>query len=297
MASSSLIDQWDPNVEEVLFSSNNQKKKNSFPPLSFERVAMKSLSGKMPGFNGDDLEPFALPNLPGVNGGHLASLAPTMASLPSLQVPQQPTATSAPKTMLHRACQQFPNDRFVIKTALDLDPNAARQKASIPANSDKCFNDAVYRFVALPQRQKGPRKEPFQLPVNIALSNGANKDVLQLLVSAAPEVVAILDGKNGLTTLSLALTKRPQDNALVEILLAAEPQAVKVPDRRQNLPLHVACEKGASLDVVRHLFLLFPGAFHRENFHGETPLRIAQRNSKCSEDVLNFLQFQQPGSL
>lgn len=62
-----------------------------------------------------------------------------------------------------------------------------------------------------------------------------------------------------------------------------------MPDRRQNLPLHVAVQYGAPLEVIRQLVCLYPEAIQRENFHGETPLRIAQRNNKCPENVLNFL--------
>ena len=91
-------------------------------------------------------------------------------------------------------------------------------------------------------------------------------------------------------SLSLALTKRPQDTRAIELIVTLDPRAVVVPDRRKNLPLHVACQKACPLSVIRQLYELNPDAIQAENFHCETPLVIAQRNSRCPEEVLNFLQ-------
>lgn len=199
----------------------------------------------------------------------------------------------SPSTLLHRVCQQFSQDRFVVKTTLNLDPSAARRRASISATPEKKdLAETRDRFVAFPQRSKrsAPRKEAFSYPINIALNHGASFDVLAMLVCVAPNVLAQEDGSNRLCSLSLALTKRPQDTRVVELILTINPRAVAAPDRRHNLPLHVACQKGCPLSIVRQLYGLNRDALQAKNFHGETPLTIAQRNSKCPENVLNFLQ-------
>ena len=199
----------------------------------------------------------------------------------------------SPSTLLHLACQQFSQDRFVVKTALDLDPSAARRRAFIDVTPQKQDHANIQNhYVALPQRPKQapPRRERFSYPVNIALDNNASFDVLVMLVCAAPSVLTEWDGSNRQCSVSLALTKRPQDTRTLELILTLNPRAVAIPDRRQNLPLHVACQKACPLSVIRQLYGLNPDALQAENVHGETPLMIAQRNSKCPENVINFLQ-------
>jgi hypothetical protein len=286
----SSLDQWDPNVEDITFKSfsqNSGSTSSSGAQAHFEQNVAAAAAAAL------SLEPLSLPSM--------ATQATLSLSLPALRTPatsssaqQSPTPNAAigSNSLLHRACQQFATDSFVIKTALALDASAIRRSAFITANCRKCSGDANTRFVALPQRRKQPRKEAFQLPINIALNNDANFEVLALLVCAAPDVLMMGDSSNGMCSLSLALTKRPRDTQVMNLLLTANPQASWVADRRQNLPLHVACQKGAPLEVVRQLFFLYPSALRKENFHGETPLMIAQRNSKCPEDVLNFLQCQ-----
>jgi hypothetical protein len=54
--------------------------------------------------------------------------------------------------------------------------------------------------------------------------------------------------------------------------------------------MHIACRSGVSMDVIRHLWILYPEAITMRNFHGLTPLDLARRNMHlCSDDVSTFL--------
>jgi len=215
--------------------------------------------------------------------------------------------------LLHRSCQQFASDPFVVKTALNLDPSAARKRAQMSASQSKTAQAEIRtRFVPLPQgcirrpfnKNKPITKEAYSYPINIALNNQASVEVVAMLASAAPEVLTEQDGFHQVCPLSLALTtmmgnakeskssKSSSNNfmAVIDVLLTANPRAVCLPDRRHNLPLHIAIQHGAPMEIVRQLYCLYPEAGRMQNFHGETPLLIAQRTSKCPEAVLDFLQ-------
>ena len=78
--------------------------------------------------------------------------------------------------------------------------------------------------------------------------------------------------------------------AVLTLLVEANPKCVTVSDRRGNYPLHVAVSQGFSIDVVKKLYSMYPKALQMKNFHSETPLDIAQRSTRCPEEVMNFLQ-------
>jgi len=138
--------------------------------------------------------------------------------------------------------------------------------------------------------RQNDRCEPYTLPINIALHNNASAKIVDLLASACPEVLNLQDGRNGACSLAIALQTQHVDISIVDLLLHANPKCAEVADKRFNFPLHVACSKGLSLEVVKSLYQLYPDALSKNNMNGETPLVIAQRNFSCSEEVLDFLE-------
>lgn len=218
---------------------------------------------------------------------------PHRAVSPLLDQEKQTEPDGSHLTLLHRCCQQFGSNRFVVQTALDLDPTAAGRRATIVATPQKKLGAALAKrnvFTRLAKRSC--RKESFSLPINIALNNNANFEVLSLLACAAPKTLTQQDGSSRLCSLALALITRPNDVKAIELILSIDVQALVIPDRRHNLPLHLACQRGCPLSLIRQLHALYPQALKVKNLHGETPLIIAQRSSRCPEEVLNFLQRQ-----
>jgi ankyrin repeat protein len=76
----------------------------------------------------------------------------------------------------------------------------------------------------------------------------------------------------------------------VSLILKANPEQARVEDRHLNYPLHIACMKGASLPVIELLVWAYPQALDKRNFHDQTPLDIAHRNARSSDQVIDFLQ-------
>ena len=64
----------------------------------------------------------------------------------------------------------------------------------------------------------------------------------------------------------------------------------EVCDIFENTPLHVACQKGASLQVIRMLVKMHPSAVIHRNANGLLPVDIIQRlPAPATNDVWEFL--------
>lgn len=191
-------------------------------------------------------------------------------------------------SLLHDSCRLYPTTRAVVESALRLNPSSIRQRRNPPKSSPQFSRKELRTPV---RANASPYPTGCTIPLNIALENGASFEVVKLLVDECPEVILAEDGPQGCGSLSVALY-HSSANDIVLALIAIKPESVKMVDRRHsNLPLHVACAKGASFEVIQSLVQLFPKALHHRNFHGQTPLDICQRHSSvCSDSVTDFLQ-------
>ena len=63
----------------------------------------------------------------------------------------------------------------------------------------------------------------------------------------------------------------------VKLIHSLDTCQVEAKDKDNQLPLHVACEVGCSVDVVRYLIKAFPDATHMKNKDGNCPLDIFSR--------------------
>lgn len=183
------------------------------------------------------------------------------------------TATTAEPSCVHRSCQLFPNNEAIIKGAVELDPGALRRKASVNGTSIH------------------PVREQYGYPLNIALRQDASLDVLKVLVKGAPDVITCPDGRDRSGSLNIALRRKPNDLHILHLLVIANPDSLRMKDRRLNTPLHIAVARGASVDVIKPLYLLYPDAILERNINGETPFEVSSRTAAiCSDAVVNFLQ-------
>jgi hypothetical protein len=181
-----------------------------------------------------------------------------------------PPPVAAPPSLVHQACQLYAQTETIVNSAIRVDPAGVKRRLSACS-------------------RKKRRKHAYDYPINIALHHNASNAVIQLLADAAPDILVERDGPESCCTLSSALCHK-RTLHVISLLLEANPDQVRVPDRYKNFPLHCACAHGASLSVVKLVASAYPNAIRKKNFHGQTPLDIAQHRACCSDDVIDYLQ-------
>lgn len=196
--------------------------------------------------------------------------------------------TNVKNHLLHRACCQTGVSAKEIDLLLRTDPKAASRAVTL--KPVKPVYDPITRSVR-PKRIT----ESYKYPLHLALKYGADVKVISMLIDAAPSVLSRLDGAAKESSLAVLLKYAPDDTtAILTKILEVYPDCVYVPDRHQNLPLHVACFSGASFDVVQQLVKFDASACTKTNFNGLTPLQIAQRlTNSCSNKVAYYLRAQE----
>jgi ankyrin repeat protein len=72
---------------------------------------------------------------------------------------------------------------------------------------------------------------------------------------------------------------------VVDAIIVMQSFRASIKDDRGYTSLHVACEQGATLDVVKHLALLYPEAMSMANHQGKRPLDLARARARDAGDV------------
>ena len=187
--------------------------------------------------------------------------------------------------LLHRACCDPNVTVDDIAQLLLQDPTALGREVSL-STIRTVYNPICNKY----ETRSIP--EAYKYPLNLAIEHGASFDVLEMLVTADPSILLKKDGLQGENSL-LILLKRPHTCCkTVDMLLLQDPRCAKAPDRHMNTPLHVACCWGASLEIVRHLCIIHRASLASRNFHGRTPLQVAQANTySCSQsnEIVQYL--------
>jgi hypothetical protein len=188
--------------------------------------------------------------------------------------------------LLHRACSTRNLSLESVQgicSILREDPGAASLQHTL------FTQEKVYNYLTHQIETKTVR-ESYTYPLNMALEKTASAAVIKSLIEADKDVLAKKDGLEQEGSLHILLKHQRNNTNTVDAILFANPSSVFVEDRHFNTPLHVACRSGASMDVIRHLWILYPEALTKRNFHGLTPLDVARNNSHmCSDGVASFL--------
>ena len=192
--------------------------------------------------------------------------------------PMKRTRTSP--TLLHEAC--LGGAAHAVEASLQQMPQAASQQMTV--QTTKKF----YNLVANKVEERRVNAD-YAYSLNLALQTDMDSSMIEKILNSAPEVMSQEDGKMRETSLHVLMKHRPNDVATVDLFLLTNPSCVSITDCRLNTPLHIACSKGASLDVIRHMCILCPEAMTQRNFYGHTPIQLAQRSSSCPEDVSLYL--------
>lgn len=197
-----------------------------------------------------------------------------------------PTVTHSepekPPPHLHLACLKGNINAKDIDQMLRRDPSSATKSISLRTN----------KLVVDPLTLKVERKlvkESYTLPLHLAIKYKASPEVIEMLVAAAPSVLLARDGPQRETPLMVMLKMQP-DVKLVDALLLKNPSCATVRDRHDNSALHIACSRGVSIDVLKHLCLMYPRGLKRRNFQGKTPCQLLQeRTVMCSDEMSKFV--------
>jgi len=179
-----------------------------------------------------------------------------------------------------------------------LSSSLSDSKASNRSNERKAFSISncplLYSYITTKQWEravdkvaKSPEEASYwvedtdypRLPIHLACSNAAPRDLIQALLDAYPEGCMAKEG-SGSYPLHLAC-----DNALpletVITLLANYPKATRIKDEIGRLPLHLACASGAELSIVKVLIDAYPGSCSMKDYNGHTALTYVDY---CTDD-------------
>ena len=199
-----------------------------------------------------------------------------------LQAPVQVT-----NPLLHKACMKHGVEADVIEAILKIDRNLASKTQKL-YQTRKVY-DCVKNIMVTSKV-----KEKYGYPLNIAIKNGAKEAAVELLVRACPRVAALADGPMKECSLFVLLKHNPQNAQLADLLLLSNPSCARTRDCHQNTPLHIACQYGASLAIVKHICILYPPSLKVKNRFGQTPLHVAQRAIRSSA-IATYLSGKQRG--
>jgi hypothetical protein len=186
-------------------------------------------------------------------------------------------------SLLHRACSNRNLSFESIQGILREDPGAASRQHTL------FTEEKVYNYLSHYIEIKRVR-ESYTYPLNMALEKDANIAVVKSLIDADKDVLGRKDGLEQEGSLHIFLKHQRNNTNALDAILSANPSSLLVEDRHFNTPLHIACRSGASMNVIRHLWHLYPEALSKRNFHGLTPLDVARNNGHmCSDEVAFFL--------
>ena len=188
---------------------------------------------------------------------------------------------------LHRACCNPKVSCSEIEILIRRDPFAASRSAVLRSVK------AVYSPI-LQRSTNKVVKEPYTYPLNLAIVNKASSQVIELLIDAAPEILATKDGSLQETPLALFLKYHPHDVSTFDKMLLDCPYSSGIKDRQDNTLAHIGARQGVAVEMMRHITILYPDSLTARNFHGLTPIELAQqRTSTSSEAIAQFLWEQQ----
>jgi hypothetical protein len=191
----------------------------------------------------------------------------------------------ADPSLLHQGCSNRNLSLETLQGILRDDAGAASRQLAL-FTEEKVYNYLLHHF------ETKKIRESYTYPLNMALEKGFNATVIKSLIDADKTVLARKDGLEQEGSLHILLKHQRNNTDVVDAILMANPSSVLVEDRHFNTPLHVACRSGASVDVIRHLWIMYPGALAKRNFQGLTPLDVARTNGHMCSDVVAYFLWQ-----
>ena len=122
-------------------------------------------------------------------------------------------------------------------------------------------------------RQRDDENDNF--PIHVACSNGAELPVLQALVKAWKGGCTHVTARDFETPLHLACLRNLSPESIA-CLGDAYPRAMRMPNRQNDLPIHLACQQHPQkLQVIQYLVDGYPQCLIKKGKRGYLPLHVA----------------------
>jgi hypothetical protein len=205
--------------------------------------------------------------------------AQPQALSPDLAPQAAPSIRPQPSDALHLACCRPRVTPAEIERLLRNDPAAVTRSVALTSYK------SVYSPI-LKQKIKKLVKEAYTYPLNLAIQHGACNQVLEMLADAAPQVLTTFDGSLREAPIFVFLKYHPHNCVLFDKLLLDCPSVAYMKDRHDNTITHVGARQGVSLEMIRHMVILNPESLRQRNFHGRTPLELAQQRTSLGTDAV-----------
>ena len=126
-------------------------------------------------------------------------------------------------------------------------------------------------------------------PLHMAICYGGSVQVIKVLVLGSQAETLLYRDKEGQTPLLVALNYRMDEPDIIEFLVSANAKALHIPDKKGNLPIHVAAVKGANKAIFQSLWKGWPGSVNECDASGSRASDLALSHGLCSIQVTQFL--------
>lgn len=130
------------------------------------------------------------------------------------------------------------------------------------------------------------------VPLHYALKVNSSEKVLRALIAENPSALLETDreGRTPLHACFLLKREEPPSEGIVKALLTNPGEnAAKVKDSHERLPIHIAAERGASLEILKLLVDVYPDSCYRVNLAGDLPLHLLVRSGTATAESVEML--------
>ena len=130
------------------------------------------------------------------------------------------------------------------------------------------------------------------VPLHYALKVNSSEKVLRALIAENPSALLETDreGRTPLHACFLLKREEPPSEGIVKALLTNPGEnAAKVKDSHERLPIHIAAERGASLEILKLLVDIYPDSCYRVNLAGDLPLHLLVRSGTATTESIEML--------
>jgi len=130
------------------------------------------------------------------------------------------------------------------------------------------------------------------VPLHYALKVNSSEKVLRALIAENTSALLETDreGRTPLHACFLLKREEPPSEDIVKALLTNPGEnAAKVKDSHERLPIHIAAERGASLEILKLLVSVYPDSCYRVNLAGDLPLHLLVRSGTATTESVEML--------
>ena len=132
------------------------------------------------------------------------------------------------------------------------------------------------------------------LPIHLACSQAAPRDVIQALIEANREGL-MSKGNHGFIPLHIAC-KMSLDDSIIHDLIQSCPETVSQKDEYGRIPLHLACKNKLSYSVVNALIEVYPESCIVKDYNGHTAITYFYIHNESCDDEISQLFAKYDGS-